>query len=481
MVLVLSFDNDFARIIARKLRSEHVYCKVTPGDIDLAEVQRQNPAGLVLVGGVVARGRQGPGGMDVRMLDMGLPLLALGSAARTLCEAMGGERGEGTIEKKAATVTYAPIPLFAGIETGERWLEHAHDLRLPEGLVPAAEAEGITVGFAHTQKPLFGLQFQIENNDPDGLTMLSNFVLGVCGCTTWWSTEAFVERAKEDIHHLSEGQGALCSVSGGLDSTVCALLAHQALGERLHCVLVDTGLMRRDEARRTQQDLQALGLRVTLADRRAETLQALAGCGRIGAKQQAVRGVLTQTLQAEALALGGCHMLLRGTNYTDIMLREEPGPPQEDSCGSMRILEPLRDLFRDEVYRAGELLAVPPQILHRQPFPFTGLAARVWGEVSASQLDLLREADDIFAQEIEQAGQERKLWKYYAALAPMPGEGDTYQVLLRAVYKKDVGTAPARIAYDLLERTVERILAQPGIARVLYDITPSAHGDVGWK
>lgn len=473
MLLVLNFDNDFSRVVARKLRSEHVYCKVVPHHITPAEVQRQNPAGLILAGGVTGRGGQG-GSLDDRLLDLGLPVLALGSAARTLCESRGGQRLDLVFERRVAPIAYAALPLFAGIEPGERWLEHARHLALPAGFVPAAEAEGYIVGFAHQEKPLFGLQFQIEQNDPDGLTMLSNFALGICGCTPWWGTEAFVERAKEEIHRVSEGGQALCAVSGGLDSTVCALLAHQAIGERLHCMLVDTGLLRQGEAESICQSLAGLGLSVRCVTRQAEVLAALSGLTDTNAKVAAVQAVVAAALQETAAQIGGCAVLIQGTNYTDVMLRQLPAAETE-KLGGMRIYEPLRELFRDEVLRVGELLELPTETLHRQPFPFAGLAVRIFGAVTTATLATVRAVDAVLSEEVAAAGLERKLWKYYGALAPEPGApADEMVALLRAVNVNDTGVTPARLPYDLLERAVARILKEvPGIARVLYDVTPA--------
>ena len=479
MVLILAFDADFARTIARKLRSEHVYCKLAPHDSTLAQVQQQNPSGIILAGGVKGRGSVPPT-LDARLLEMGLPLLAMGSAARTLCEAMGGLRLQDCLEKRAAAVAYADAPLFAGVEQGERWLEHVHQLTLPAGWREMAVADGFVVGFAHEEKPIFGLQFQVEKHDPDGMTILSNFARAVCGCTPWWSTEAFVERSKAEIHRRAQAGRVLCAVSGGLDSTVCAVLAHQAVGDRLHCVQVDTGLLRQGEPQAVRQCLEGLGLSVTQLDMRAPVLAALCGVTGLREKAEVVRGLLARTLAEEAARAGGMDVMLRGINYSDIAFDEEVS---QESCGTLQVLEPLREMFRDEVLRAGEVLALPEQVLRGQPFPDGGLALRVMGEVTQARLDTLRCADAIFVEELLAAGQERKLWKYFATLAQTPEDTRGGQaVVLRAVHRSDVTLSPARLPYDLLERVVERILREvPVVARVLYDMTPALRGQADWQ
>ncbi len=477
-ILVLSFDSDFAYIVARRLRAEHVYCKLVPREVTLEQVKAEDPAGLILAGGVNSRGGM-PGQFDPRILALGLPVLALGSAARTLCEVLGGARLDEMIEKRAVTVAYADSPLFAGVETGERWLEHTHNLTPPEGCAAIAWAEEHVVAFADEARSLYGLQFQLEQNDPEGMTILTNFVLGICQCTAWWTTAAFVERAKEELlDAVGEGH-AILAVSGGLDSTVCAQLAKQTLGERLHCVLVETGLLRRGEQEWViRQFEEALAIPVRTVDVRGRVLKALAGVVDAQSKQEIVESVMAQAVAEEAARLGGVRLLLRATNYSDVV--RTPIEKAEATAGlakvsGLRILEPLREVFRDEVGRLGEKLEVPPQFLQRQPFPEAGLAVRVYGEATSVRLEILRAADAIFEEEIDQAELKKKLWKYYAVLAQMPeGERSGQVVLLRAMQRADSGLNPARLPYDLLERVVERIMKEvPGITRVLYDVTVS--------
>lgn len=481
MILVLSFDADFGNSVARRLRGEHVYCKLVPRDITLEQVKRENPSGLILAGGVTSRGerRRDMESMDPRLLQADLPVLALGSAARTLCEAEGGTRLDDVIEKRAVSVTYRDSPLFSKVEVGERWLEHSHNLALPEGFASIAEADGCVMGFAHNEKPLYGLQFQVEKNDPDGMAILLNFVLGICKCTAWWEENAFAERAKEELQRVIGNGQAVCAVTGGLDSTVCALLAQRAVGDKVHCVLVDTGLMRQGEPEWVTTQLTELSLRVRYVDARARMAEALTGVVNAAQKCDIVQQVIAEELESEAQRIGEVTVLLRGTNYSDVAQAALQGSAavREERQGRLTVVEPLLELFREEVYRVGELLELPAQLLQRQPFPDGGLAVRVFGEATPERVRTLRAADAILENEIEKAGLTRKLWKYFAVLAQMPeGESAGQVVLLRAVQHSDVTSTPARLPYDLLERVVERIQREvQDIARVVYDVTMSVH------
>ncbi len=482
LMLIINMDHDFSRIIAHKLRNEHIYCKVVPGSTDSSGVQQENPSGIILAGGINAR-RGAAQMLDARILEMGVPVLALGSAARTVCEVLGGRRMEEEIAQRTAPIGYADIALFDNVEPGDRWLEHVHHLALPDGAVPIAKTEGFTIGFARQDKPVYGLQFQIEQNDPDGLAVLSNFALKVAGCTPWWFTEAFAERAKAEIHKAAGDGEVLCAVSGGLDSTVCALLAHAAIGERLHCVFVDTGLFRQGEAEASCAELGALGLPVHCVQKRAETLGALDGLSDMEVKRNAVHAVVMHALEEAAEELGGCKLLINGTTYTDIIVGGRKAQAEGASCGAMRMMEPLNELFRDEVRAVGALLQMPEDMLHRQPFPLAGLAARIFGEVTAERVDTLIAADAIFTREIAVAGLERKLWKYYAALSSTPGaSAEELVVLLRAVTETAAGMMPARLPYDLQDRAADAITqALPSITRVMVDITRAKHADAAWR
>jgi GMP synthase (glutamine-hydrolysing) len=413
-------------------------------------------------------------------------VLALGSAARTLCEVEGGAQRDEAIEKRAVTVTYSESPLFAGLEAGERWLEHSHDLILPQEYVPVAEAEGTVVGFAHAERPLYGLQFQVEKNDPDGIAILLNFALNISKCTVWWEESAFVERAKGEVcREIGQGQ-AICSVTGGLNSTVCALLTERAVPDRLHCVLVDTGLLREGEPEWVAGQLAELGLRVRQVDARARVVEALAGVVDATRKSAVMRRVIAEVMEAEAERIGGVTAQVRGTNYSDIVQaasQAEAAACQaeaaacEEARSRLDVLTPLSELFRDEVYRVGELLELPATLLQRQPFPDAGLAVRVLGEATPERLHALRAAQAILEAEVEEAGLARKLWKYYATLAQIPaGESAGQVVLLRAVQQSEMTAKPARLPYDLLERVAGRIQIEvPGITRVMYDVTSAVH------
>ncbi|MEG0766431.1 MAG: GMP synthase (glutamine-hydrolyzing) [Clostridia bacterium] len=476
MILVLDFDGVNSAAVARKLRAERIYCKIIPVDTTLETVREQDPSGLILVGGTGEGITDGAPTFDARLLTMGLPLLALGSAARLLCLAMGGALQGVMLDQSIATVTYADLPIFKGIAPGERWFARAERLQLPEALTSVAEADGCTVAFTGVDQPLFGLQFHIERNDPDGMAMLSNFALTICECTTWWSAEAYVERAVSELKRVVGDGAALCAMSGGIDSSVCALLAHQALGKQAQCIFVDTGLMRKDEGDQIEWFYRGqLGLELTRVNARDRFLRRLTGIKDAAQKREIVQDEFRNVLLEEAAKNPQADVLVQGTNYSDILSSMNLNEQTLRQAAQFRtVIEPVRELFKDEVRRVGELLGLPAAIIHRQSFPGAGLAVRIVGEVNPGKLELLRAADAILREEIAASGQEKRLAQYFAVLGELPDAELGNMIVLRAVHLGESGALAARLPYDLLERVVERIHQEiPGVRRILYDLTPS--------
>ena len=328
------------------------------------------------------------------------------------------------------------------------------------------------VGLRVRQRDVYGLAFPLERNDPSTVQLLTNFCCRKCGCTRWWSERAFIEEAKTAIAEAADGGDALCALSGGVDSGVCALLGSLALGTRLHCIFVDTGLLREGEAEEVMEAYQLqLGLNVRRIDARAEFMLALQGVTDPGETERIIRSLLRDILRREAKAIPGVTLLLRGTNYADT-------PSPEDNAAlldGLRVIEPVRELFKDEIRHVGESLGLPQSMTSRQPFPGSGLASRIMASVTAERLAILREADAIFRKEIEAAGLHRRLWQYFAALALSPLPGGGVMIILRAVQAVEGGSGmPARLPSDLLERVTEDILRTcPDVQRVFYDYTPS--------
>lgn len=478
MLLVLNFDEAASRAVTRKLRSERVMCKIVPGDTALEAVQAQEPLGLVLAGGVTG---EIPRGLDGRLLQAGIPLLALGDTAPALLLALGGQAGEKCIEGAVAALKYDECLLLDGIEDGERMLQCVRALELPAGVRAICHAGETAVGFAHETLPLYGIQFEIEQNDPEASRLLRNFALAVCGCTTWWDDDAFVTRAVEEIGRVVGGGTAICAMTGGLDSGVSALLAFKALGPRLKCVFVDTGLLRDHEG----DDFMAfyrdqIGMDVTRVPAQEQFLSALQGVSDAGEKRRIIGETMQAILSREAARLGPFDALIKGTCYNDVML----GPRRPMLELGIPAVEPVRELFKDEIRRIGDFLGMPGQVISRQPFPGSGLALRILGEVTVDRLQTLRAVDAIFRAEVAASGAGKRLWQYFAVLCPMPGDESGAVICLRAVHASERSQAyAARLSYDVMETVVDRAMKErPEVRRVVYDLTPSTnYAGIEWQ
>ena len=475
MVVLLNLDNDVSCSVAKKLRSEHLYCKLLPGSATAEEVLSQEAMGVLLCGAGTGEPVQIP--ELSRLTRCGLPLLALGDAALTLCEHLGG-----TVTHESSVPAVRPVrfsgdgSLTRDVQDGERYLPARCSLHLSGAdAVTVASTDTGAVGFRVLDRPIYGLAFEPEQNDPDGVQLLLNFCRHICGCTLWWSSQAFIARATQEIERLADGGEAICAVSGGVDSAVCALLGNMALGHRLHCIFVDTGLMRKGEGDRVMDYFQnQVGLNIRRIGASAEFLAALRDTRTSGERQRAVFALLRSILRREVGQLENVRLILQGTNYADT-LDSEPVCPLELTGAKTRIVEPVRELFKDEIRDVGQELQLPAALCQRQPFPGSGLALRITGEITRERLQLLREADAIFCQEIEASGQNKRLFQYYATLSGDPDTEAGFVVTLRAVQVVGGSSAIAsRLPSDLLERVTERILtALPEVRRVVYDLTPS--------
>ena len=477
MVLIVSFDGANGRSVARKLRAERVFCKIVPADIAPDEVKAQEPLGIVLAGG--SQGSLSLPGFHAGLLELGLPILALGDAAAAVCTVAGGRAADSYLEHAASAVTYqGNLSLFEEVSEGERMMAFVRPLELPEGFTAVAWSEDVIIGFAQEEKKLFGLQFQVEQNDPDGIQILANFALKICGCTAWWDSAAFIARAVDEIRRVALEGEVLCAISGGVDSGVCAMLGHQAVGARMKCVFVDTGLLRKGESENVLAFYRdVLGLKVERIDAADRFLRELSGIDDPQRKKRVISRLLQDVLSSEAGKNPEATVVLQGTNYSD-----SPDGMGADSRMSMNeryrqavLVEPVKELFKDEIRRVGEELGMPPEMYTRQPFPGAGLALRIIGDVTAQRLAILREADAIFQEEIAQSGQGKRLWKHFAVLSDLGEHGMSgIAICLRAVHASESSTAmAARLPSDLLERVSVRILKTlPQVVRVLYDLTP---------
>ncbi len=480
-VIVVDLDTTMSRNVARRLRAEHIYCRIVPGNVSADALLQAEPRGVLLVGGGAGQAADVPAVLDY--LQCGLPLLCIGDAALALCTALGGtltalqESGLTSVELDMEDV------LMQDQEGGEKFLTSYRLMQLPEDKAvsiahrvpgefddPDSLVQEGSLAFRVNQRDVWGVALPLDRNDPAATQLLLSFCRDVCGCTQWWTQRAFIEDACAALTEAAGEGEALCALSGGVDSGVCALLGQLALGERLHCLFVDTGLLRLGEADSVMAFYaDQAGLNVTRINAQEDFLAALDGVYAPADKEKVINRLLKEILRREAAQHPKATLLIRGTNFSDDPVSEES--PLEE----MRFIEPVRALFKDEIRRIGSTLGMPQDMLQKQPFPGTGLATRILSGVTATGLTLLRHADDLFRREIEEAGLQKRLWQYFATLALSPIPNGGYLVILRAVQSSDGGGGmAARLPFDLMERVSAAILREcPGVQRVFYDLSPS--------
>ncbi len=480
MVLVLNFGNVASRTITRKLRSERVMCRIVPGNISPEEVQQMEPLGLVLAAGLKEEMAAAP---CEGLFELDMPMLALGQAADAMLAALGGAKAETVAEKGLVSIAYKDHPLFASLEDGERMTGEMYPYLMSPLTRAICTCEDKTIGFTHKERPLLGLQMEMEQSDMEASRMLRNFALDICGCTPWWDDDAFVSRAVEEMQRIVGDGTAVCAMTGGLDSGVSALLGQRALGSRLKCIFVDTGLLREHEVQDFLHFYQVqMGMDILCIDAKDRFLAALQGIRDPGQKRHMIGITMQKVLDEEKHKLGTYNGLITGTSFNDIMFGKGDRRPQ--LAADVPLMEPVRDLFKEEIRRIGNYLGIPMDILSRQPFPGSGLALRILGEVTEERLSILRKCDLIFREEIKQSGVEKKLWQYFAVYSPMPGEEEQAVICLRAVHANEQNLAhAARLPWEVTENTVSRILKEvPGVRRVIYDLTPSSnYSGVEWQ
>lgn len=495
-ILVLDFGGQAALVAARKLRGARVFSRIVDAEDVSPALLDTHPAGIVIAGGD-GEGAEIWKKLDPALLEAGVPVLAMGPSALWMLDRYGGQSVERRLYREAALAEFAPCDLFDGVPMSERFFIEGHALALGDQWEElGALKSGVSAAFRHRALPLYGVQFYVEPNDPDGWSILNNFASRVCGCEPEWQLEAFCDFR---VRELAACQGdVLIAVSGGIDSAVCAELMRQAVGDRLHCLFVDTGLMRKGEVEAVRDMfVNRLHMKLDVVDAQERIWAAIRGVSSAHEKRITIRSVLYDVLAEYAESLGGVPNLVQGTIYTDVIANRRghgvKNKRMEDSVTGVkkqfeRVIEPLDALFKEEVRRLGEVLHLPAELVHRQPFPSMGLAQRIQGEVTVEKLNILREADAILTEEVSSAGLDKRLYQYFCVLTEMatPGikEGRpvTERVLaLRAVSSHDSMSASAmRMPYDVLERLVQRIVELPGINRVVYDLTPTPVADVEW-
>jgi GMP synthase (glutamine-hydrolysing) len=516
-VVVLDFGSQFAQLIARRVREFNVYSELLPHDTPWAEIERRRPKAIILSGGPNSVYDVDAPKPDPAIWRGRIPVLGICYGAQLMAHELGGDvLPASKREYGPATVTITEAGgLFAGLERDQPvWMSHGDSItRLPDGFRPTAQTDSSPfAGLIDPDRNLYGIQFHPEVvHTPGGREVLRNFVLGIVGARPTWTPANFIEgtiadiRARVDAHAGATDSAGLviCALSGGVDSAVAAALVHRAVGDRLTCIYVDHGLMRKRESELLRETFaEHLGMRLVMVDARERFLARLAGVEDPEQKRRIIGDEFIRVFEEEATKLGRIDFLTQGTLYPDVIesATSETKAAQKikthHNVGGLpadlrfKLIEPLRYLFKDEVRAVGLEMGLPEAIVLRQPFPGPGLAIRIIGEVTAERLHTLREADWIVIDEIKGAGLYRSLWQSFAILTPVRsvgvmGDGRTYAnvVAIRAVTSEDGMTADwAKLPYDVLAKISSRIVNEvPGVNRVVYDISSKPPATIEWE
>jgi GMP synthase (glutamine-hydrolysing) len=506
-IVILDFGSQYTQLIARRIRELNVYCEIHPFNLPTEKIRALHPAGIILSGGPSSVYEEGAPHSSRDVIELGVPVLGICYGLQLLSYFLGGkvepsnrrEYGAARIVKQGESELLADIPVEFPV-----WMSHGdHVTAPPPGFVVTAATDNALGAVEHSARRLYGLQFHPEvAHTPDGRDILANFVKKICGVRADWTPASFVEMAVARIRE-QVGQGsAVCGLSGGVDSAVAAALVARAIGDRLTCIFVDNGLLRKNEFEKVLEAFADYGqLRVKGVAAGERFLTELKGVEDPEQKRKVIGRVFIDVFQEEAERLGRTDFLVQGTLYPDVIESVSVKGPSaviksHHNVGglpekmNLRLVEPLRELFKDEVRAVGRELGLPENLIARQPFPGPGLAVRILGAVDADRVRLLQESDNVVMEEIKAAGLYGRLWQAFAVLLPVKsvgvmGDQRTYEnaVAVRAVESSDGMTASwARLPYEVLERIGSRIVSEVrGVNRVVYDISSKPPSTIEWE
>jgi GMP synthase (glutamine-hydrolysing) len=485
-----------------------VYCEIVPYFSAMEKIQSLQPTGVVLSGGPDSVCREGSPSLPPEFFETGLPVLGICYGLQLIAKNLGGRVVPGVDRRefgKAMADILEPDTLFAGLPTQfQAWMSHGDRVdQLPPGFEVLAKSGGIIAAAADEKRRIWGLQFHPEVvHTHNGSRILENFLTKACGCKRDWTMSAFIDSAVRDIAARVGMHPVICGLSGGVDSSVAALLVHKAIGDRLTCVFVDNGLLRKNEFQLVLDTFrERLHLKVIGVDARDRFLSRLTDVEEPERKRKIIGEEFIRVFESEAHNLGNPPFLVQGTLYPDVIESTSVRGPSaviksHHNVGGLpidmkfQLVEPLRELFKDEVRKVGAELGLDDRFVYRHPFPGPGLAVRILGPVTEERLALLREADAIVQEEVEREGLIRELWQAFAVLLPIRsvgvmGDDRTYEnvAALRIVTSMDGMTADwAKVPYEVLERMSTRIVNEVrGINRVVYDITSKPPGTIEWE